>query len=101
MRLLSFILVILGLWLLCVAGYQQYRGVTTEPAILVEERLAGIVKDGEILKQRDPDDFRTAMTFHWLFGVVSTLSGIGLYLSVRRRERLDPFSPDFEMKDEE
>ena len=101
MRLLSYILVILGFCLLCRAADQQYRGITTEPVFLVEERLAGIVKSGKIVRQKDPEDFRVAMTFHWLFGIASTFAGIGLYLHIRRQERLDPFSPDFEIKDKD
>ena len=101
MRLLSYILVILGFWLLSKAAYQQYRGITTAPVLLVEERLAGMVRSGEIVRKTDPDDFRVAMTFHWCFGIVSAFTGIGLYLNIRRQERLDPFSADFEIKDKE
>src|SRR5579859_746901 len=98
MRLLSFMLMIVGFWLLSKAAYQQYQGITTAPVLLVEERLAGIVKSGEIVRQKDPEDFRVAMTFHWFFGVVSAFAGIGLYLNIRKQERLDPFSPDFEVR---
>ena len=101
MRLLSYILVILGVWLLTKAAYQQYRGITTAPAMLAREQLAGIVKTGEIMRRTEPDDFRVAMTLHWLFAIVSAFAGIGLYLNIRRQERLDPFSPDFEIKDKE
>jgi len=53
------------------------------------------------VRQKDPEDFRVAMTFHWLFGIASTFAGIGLYLHIRRQERLDPFSSDFEIKDKD
>ena len=101
MRVLSYILVILGCSLLGRAAYQQDHGVTNEPVILVREKLAGIVKSGELVKQKDPEDFRVAMTFHWMFGIVISFAGVGLYLHIRKQERLDPFSPDFEIKDED
>ncbi len=101
MRLLSYILVILGICLLSKAAYDQYRGITTAPAVLAREQVAGIVKTGEITRQTDPDDFRVAMACRWFLGLVSAFAGISLYLSVRRQDRLDPFSPDFEIRDKE
>jgi hypothetical protein len=91
---------ILGFCLLSKAAYQQYRGVTTESAILVKERLAGIVKSGEIVRKKAPEEFRVAMAFHWFLGMTSAFAGVGLYLYIRRQDQLDPFSPDFEIKDE-
>jgi len=101
MRLLSYMLLILGIWLLGKAAYQQYRGITTMPAVTVREQLTGIVKSGKIERQKDPDDFRLAMTLHWFFGIVSAFAGMGLYQHIRKAERLYPFSPDFEIKEKD
>jgi hypothetical protein len=68
---------VFGFCLLIEAGYQQYRGVTTAPpGLLVSEQLAGIVKSGEIVRQKDPDDFRVVMALRWFFGIVSAFAGI-------------------------
>ena len=101
MWVLSYILLILGTCLLDKAAYQQYRGITTMPAVTVREQLAGIVKSGKIDRLKDPDGFRLAMALHWFFGIVSVYAGMGLYQHVRRKERLDSFSPDFEIKEED
>ena len=76
---------ILGFWLLSKAACQQYRGITTAPVITVEERLAGIVESGNIVREKDPEAFRVAMAWHWFFGVVSAFGGTGLYLKARKQ----------------
>jgi hypothetical protein len=101
MRLFSYVLLILGFCLLGEAAYQQYHGITTYPEVLVAERLAGIAKDGEITKRKSPEDFRMAMALRWFFGTLTALAGIGLYLNVKKCDRMYPFSPDSEKKEEE
>ncbi len=95
MRPLSFILVLVGLGLLCRAGHDQYRGITREPT------WRAAVPGPEIVRQQKPKDFQNAMVFHWASGIVMVSAGVFLYRSIRREERLDPLSSDFDWKEEE
>ena len=91
MRALSYILIVVGFWMLSLACYQEYRGVTDNP---------GRRSVGKISKENNPDGFRNAMTYRWLRAVLILGAGGGLLYIVRRQDRLDPLSPDFEYKDD-
>lgn len=73
------------------ACYQEYQGVTDNP----ERRSIG-----KISEKNNPDGFRNAMTYHWLRAVLILGAGSGLLYIVRRQDRLDPLSPDFDYKDD-
>lgn len=99
MRLCSYILMLVGLCMLCGPGYDQYRGITTDPSRWGASRVA--LGGRKILRQENPKDFQNAMVFHWAFPLVILSAGVFLYRSIRRDERLDPLSPDFDWKEEE
>jgi hypothetical protein len=98
MRLLSYILILVGLYQLCAAGYDQHRGVTHDPSRWGARRIA--LGDREILRQQDPKDFQATMAIRWALAVGISSGGVLLYRSIRRSERLDPLSPEFDWKDE-
>lgn len=98
MRFFSYVLMLVGLCLLCAAGYAQYRGITSDPSRWGAARVAW--GEREILRQQDPKDFQNAMVIRWGLAVVILSAGVLLYRSLRRDERLNPLSPDFHWKDE-
>jgi len=98
MRLFSYVLMLVGLCLLGAAGYDQYRGITNDPSRWGATRVAW--GERKILRQQDPKDFQNAMVIRWGIAVVILSGGFFLYRSIRRDERLDPLSPNFDWKDE-
>jgi hypothetical protein len=98
MRVFSYVLMLVGFCLLCAAGYDQYRGVTGDPSRWGASGIAWGKR--EFLRQQDPIDFRNAMVFRWGLAIVIFSGGLSLYRSIRRDERLDPLSPEFDWKDE-
>ena len=99
MRLISYILVLVGFCILCAAGYNQYRGIASDPSRWGGSGAA--LGERKILKQENPKEFQNAMVIHWALAFVILSAGVFLNRSIRREERLYPFSPDFDWKDEE
>ena len=99
MRVLSYILAIVGLCMLASAGYQEYRGVTTKPVMMGRGSLS--FASGKIVRKSDPEGFHNAMIFHWVFGCLIVASALILHLIIRGQDRTDPLSPNFDWKDEE
>lgn len=93
MRTFAYILILAGLLLLTIAGCDEHRGATREPSY--RNPVAS-----EIQRDDRPELFRRAMIFHWSFAGLILFAGITLRQMVRKRERLDPLSPDFDWQEE-
>ena len=91
MRALAYILILVGVSLLILAGRQQYSGITDNP-VLVGSTPA--VSGGEISRIRDPEGFRRAMSFHGLYAGMIAGLGVALLLVVRSQDRFDPLAVD-------
>jgi hypothetical protein len=88
-RLPSFVLILLGVYLLAAAGYDEYRGVTTKPV----SPLTGFHRRGmghaylyriPVHREQDPKLFREYMTGHWIWAV--GIESVGWILYIRKRE---------------
>jgi len=101
MRVMVYILLLAGAWSLVDAGYDQHRGTTSKPAYMFHRGIAVSLPSGDIERKTDAAAFHNAMTFHWFSSFVTLIAGLILYRMIRRQERLDPFSPDFDRRDEQ
>jgi hypothetical protein len=97
MRILSYILMAVGILLLASAGYDECRGITHEPS-----KYGGrysIVASGwshEIIRKKtNPDNFHNAMVCHWVQASILLFAGFILFQIVKGQERVDPLSPDY------
>jgi hypothetical protein len=59
-----------------------------------------ILVDKDLVSRRHPEAFRNAMTVEWLGASMFIFMGVTLLLLVRRQERLDPLSPEFQWQDD-
>jgi len=88
MRVLSYILIALGICLLVAAGYDEYRGITGKPLALgIRHRHnSGHLYRLRVSKVQTPQLFRQFMTTHWLYATL--IGGVGciLYLADRNSE---------------
>ncbi len=99
MRELSYLIVIVGLLLLGWAGYETYRGVTTEPKVSIDGSPTGISE--KLTRKDNPERFGNAITYHYLYGGLIVMAGVILHAIVKGQERTDPFSTDLDWKDDE
>jgi hypothetical protein len=99
MRELSYLIVFLGLLLLGWAGYESYRGVTTEPTVTFDGSPTGESK--RLTRKDDPERFHNAMKYHYLYGGMIVLAGVILHAIVKGQDRTDPLSTDLDWKDDE
>jgi hypothetical protein len=91
MRLLSYILMLLGIYLLAVAAYQEIHGRTTRPAMFlpfteraIRERrhsFNNYIFSVPVLKRNNPQLFREFMTTHWVWAAL--ILGGGVVLNAR------------------
>jgi len=87
--ILSYILILLGIYLLAAAGYDEFQGITTKPVSLLPHK--GLQRGTgqaylyriHVHQDQDPQLFRQFMTGHWLWAV--GLEGIGWILYIRNR----------------
>jgi hypothetical protein len=91
MRVVSYILIAVGLLLFASAGYDQYRGVTRSPSA---GRYTGY-SHSTITRQSKPEEFHNAMTWHWFYACMLVIVGVIAYQIVRGQEKADPLSPEF------
>ncbi len=59
-----------------------------------------ILVGSDLVSRRNPEQFRNAMTVQWLSASMFIFMGVTLLLLVRRQERLDPLSPEFQWQDD-
>jgi hypothetical protein len=85
----SYVLILLGVYLLLAAGHDEYRGITTKPVSL----LTGFHRRGmghaylyriPVHREEDPKLFREYMTGHWIWAV--GIESVGWLLYIRKRE---------------
>jgi len=82
MRVLSYILLALGIFLLASAGYDEFRGVTHKPADLLRRRHAsysGYLYRIPIVRDNSPGLFQAAIKTHWIYLAVVLVAGVILF----------------------
>ena len=89
MRVVAYILIVIGLIFLVDAAYDEYRGVAAAHSPGRGGRLY------VINRADDPNQFRNLMAYQWLRGPLALFGGFIILGFCRRADRLDPFSPDF------
>ena len=92
-RLLSLILIVLGLYLLASSWHDEYRGITTLPEMLAHGARGGYSNSRYlyrrlVYRQYDPERFRQYMLTHWLYASVIEVAGWMLYLRTRELANL-------------
>jgi hypothetical protein len=82
---LSYVLIVLGIYLLAAAGYDEYRGATTRPATFHRRGMLRTSYVNHILVHRiqNPDLFHKFMIVHWIWAV--GIEGIGWVLYIRNK----------------
>jgi hypothetical protein len=90
MRVISYILIAVGLLLFASAGYDEYRGSTRSPS---GGRYTGY-SHHTITKEAKPEEFHNAMTYHWFYASVLAIAGVIAYMIDKGQEKSDPLSPD-------
>jgi hypothetical protein len=90
MRIVSYILVVVGVLLLASAGYDEYRGSTRSPS---GGRYTGY-SHYTITKQTKPEEFHNAMTYHWFYASMLVIAGVIAYMIDKGQDRVDPMSSD-------
>ncbi|MGD0816349.1 MAG: hypothetical protein ABSA83_22380 [Verrucomicrobiota bacterium] len=89
----SYILIVLGIYLLASAGCQEFRGDTVRPAMYLPFTRRAILDRGHnhayqfrihVLKKNNPELFREFMEAHWLWAVL--IEAAGIVLLVRNDE---------------
>lgn len=99
MRILSCILIILGIYLLAHAGYDELRGVTRLPVIFQLARTPGTYSyygsfdrgypySIPVHREQNPERFTQFMAGHWICAVVIEFIGCVLYF--RSKQQTDP-----------
>lgn len=89
--ILSYFLILLGIYLLAAAGYDEFRGITTKPVSLLGEHRHGMghayLYRIPVHREQDPELFRQYMTGHWIWAVGIEGAGWILYILCRRNEQ--------------
>lgn len=81
MRIWSIILMVLGIYLLAHAAYDEYSGTTHQPVILSRHRYYSAYLYRRVCrKDQTPDVFRRFMTTHWIYA--GLIGGIGVALFI-------------------
>jgi hypothetical protein len=93
MRVLSYILIALGIYLLAAAFYQEYQGRTFKPAMLPGKATGmnanrGYLYSIPVLKHQNPELFRKFMVAHWIYAAVVEVGGCLLCLKTKQDDDL-------------
>ena len=94
MRVLAYILILIGIYALARAGYDEFRGVTGAPVMFGHASYPLIVDLGRIHKKDNPEEFHHALTYHWFYASMLVFAGAIAYIIDRGQEKSDPMSPD-------
>jgi hypothetical protein len=89
MRIVSYILAVVGILLLSSAGYDEFRGSTRAPTGRYSHSHYTITKKDK------PEEFHNAMKYHWFYASVLLIAGFIAYMIDKGQERADPLSPDY------
>ena len=85
MRALSYILMVLGIFLLVNAGYEEFHGSTTKPVALMGRRYnTAYLYRIRVLRDNNPELFREFMSTHWIYASVIEGAGCFLYLKTKK-----------------
>ncbi len=89
MRVIAYILILLGLILIGDAAYDEHRGIAsaTSPTRSAQYNI--------VARSKDPEQFRNLMTYQWVRGALLLLGGLIVIGICQRADRIDPFSPHF------
>jgi hypothetical protein len=86
---ISSILIVLGIYLLSSAAYDEFRGTTTIPAMHVDKRHnAEYLHFSPLLKMNEPGLFREFMMTHWIYASLVEVTGCILYLRSKNQDAL-------------
>jgi hypothetical protein len=88
MRIVSYILVLVGILLLASAGYDEFRGSTRAPTGRYSHSHYTITKKDK------PEEFHNAMTYHWFYASMLLIAGFIAYMIDKGQDRVDPMSSD-------
>jgi hypothetical protein len=82
--IISYLLIVFGVYLMASSGYDEWRGITHKPYVLAGRRhhqayLYRIAVD----REQNPELFRQFMTLHWIWAV--GIEGVGWVLFVRNK----------------
>jgi hypothetical protein len=97
MRIVSYIIIVAGLLLLAIAGYDEFRGSTRAPS---GGRYTGY-SHYTITKQTKPEEFHNAMTYHWFYASMIVIAGVIAYVVDKGQDKVDPMSSDADEKIDE
>jgi hypothetical protein len=85
--ILSYALILLGIYLLVAAGRDEFRGITTKPVTPIGEHRRGMghayLYRIPVRREQNPQLFRQFMTGHWLWAV--GIEGFGWILFIRNK----------------
>jgi hypothetical protein len=95
MRIVSYIIVAIGVLLLANAGYDEFRGSTHAPTGRYNRISYAITKNG------NPEEFHNAMVVHLCRSFLFSLAGVILFMIDRGQEKVDPMSADSNEKIDE
>jgi hypothetical protein len=90
MRALSYILVVLGIYLLASASYQEYHGRTFKPATLLPAKATsrsanrGYLYSISVLKSQNPELFHQFIVTHWIYAGVVEVAGCILFMKSKQ-----------------
>jgi hypothetical protein len=82
----SYILILLGIYLLVATSYDELRGITTKPLTPGHNRGLGhaYLYRIPVRREQNPELFRQFITGHWIWAV--GIEGVGLILYIRNKE---------------
>jgi hypothetical protein len=89
MRIAAYILIALGIYCLASTAYDEYRGETHKPYVLVGRtrgRHDGYLYSIPVLRQNSPELFHQFMTTHWIYAALISGIGCALYLGSGRSQ---------------
>jgi hypothetical protein len=87
MRVLPYILIVLGIYLLVRAGYQEFRGSTTRPMMYLPFSKRSLLEHRHnnaylfsirVFKINNPKLFREFMETHWIYAILVEIAGVAL-----------------------
>jgi hypothetical protein len=86
---ISSILIVLGIYLLASAGYDEFRGSTTTPAMHTDKHHnTAYLRSLPLLKKNEPELFRQFMVTHWIYASLVEITGCTLYLKSKKQGAL-------------
>ena len=90
MRLLAFALLVWSVFMFVSNIRDEQSGVT------IVHMVGGRDPAPEVVNRvDDPEKFRHAMVYQWMFASAPLLLSVVLFGLIRRQDRLDPMSPNF------